>query len=70
MKGGLSPGLKAARTRRLRARRAQLVCQQLERISSRALEEHQDIIKLYTRGRNGVYERAPNDWVRLENLRS
>jgi hypothetical protein len=55
MKGGLSPGLKAARTRKLRARRAQLVCQQLERISSRALEEHQDIIKLYTRGRNGVY---------------
>jgi hypothetical protein len=55
MKGELSPGLKAARTRKLRARRAQLVCQQLERISSRVLEEHQDIIKGYIRGRNGVY---------------
>src|SRR3954467_12064789 len=55
MKGELSPGLKAARTRKLRARRTQLVCQQLELISSRVLEEHQDIIKQYTRGRNGVY---------------
>src|SRR3954463_5997996 len=37
------------------ARRAQLVCQQLENISSRVLEDYQDIIKQYIRGRNGVY---------------
>ncbi len=37
------------------AKRAQLVCQQLENISSLVLEEYQDIIRQYTRGRNGVY---------------
>ena len=37
------------------ARRAQLVCQQLENVSSLVLEEYQDIIRHYIRGRNGVY---------------
>lgn len=37
------------------ARRSQLVCQQLENISSLVLEEYQDIIRHYIRGRNGVY---------------
>jgi Restriction Enzyme Adenine Methylase Associated/GIY-YIG catalytic domain len=37
------------------AKRSQLVCQQLENISSVVLEEYQDIIKQYIRGRNGVY---------------
>jgi predicted GIY-YIG superfamily endonuclease len=37
------------------ASNSQLVCQQLENISSIVLEEYQDIIKRYTRGRNGVY---------------
>src|SRR3954452_5460717 len=37
------------------SRRAQLVCQQMENISSLVLEEYQDIIRRYIRGRNGVY---------------
>ena len=37
------------------ARRAQLVCQQMENLSSIVLEEYQDIIRRYIRGRNGVY---------------
>jgi hypothetical protein len=37
------------------ARNPQLVCQQLENVSSVVLEEYQDIIKHYIRGRNGVY---------------
>ena len=37
------------------ARRAQLVCQQLEMISSRLLEDYQGIIRDYIRRRNGVY---------------
>src|SRR5688500_14990206 len=37
------------------ARRAQLVCQQLEMISSRLLEDYQAIIREYIRRRNGVY---------------
>lgn len=37
------------------SRRAQLVCQHLENISREALEEHQDIIRQYVRGRQGVY---------------
>jgi hypothetical protein len=36
-------------------KRAQLVCQQLENVSSVVLEEYQDIIRHYIRGRNGVY---------------
>jgi hypothetical protein len=36
-------------------RRAQLVCQQLEKISREALEKYQAIIRNYTRKRNGVY---------------
>src|SRR5688572_19668833 len=36
-------------------KRSQLVCQQLENISSLVLEEYQDIIRQYSRGRNGVY---------------
>src|SRR6266550_1287317 len=37
------------------ARRSQLVCKQLENVSSVVLEEYQDIIRHYIRGRNGVY---------------
>lgn len=37
------------------SKRAQLVCQHLENISRAALEEHQDIIRQYVRGRQGVY---------------
>src|SRR3954470_17896172 len=37
------------------AKRAQLVCQQMENVSSVVLEEYQDIIRHYIRGRNGVY---------------
>jgi hypothetical protein len=47
----MTPGQKAARTKK----RAQLVCQQLENVSSVVLEEYQDIIRHYIRGRNGVY---------------
>ena len=36
-------------------RNAQLVCQHLENISRDALEEYQDIIRQYVRGRQGVY---------------
>ena len=36
-------------------RNAQLVCQHLENISRGALEEYQDIIRQYVRGRQGVY---------------
>ena len=35
--------------------RAQLVCQHLENISREALERHQEIIRQYVRGRQGVY---------------
>jgi hypothetical protein len=37
------------------AKRSALVCQQLESVSSVVLEEYQDIIRHYIRGRNGVY---------------
>ncbi|HRT04431.1 MAG TPA: GIY-YIG nuclease family protein [Kiritimatiellia bacterium] len=36
-------------------RNAQLVCQHLENISRGALEEYQDIIRQYVRGRQGIY---------------
>ena len=36
-------------------RNAQLVCQHLENISREALEEYQDIIRQYVRGRQGIY---------------
>ncbi len=36
-------------------KRSQLVCQQLENISGTAIERYKDIIREYTRGRNGVY---------------
>ena len=36
-------------------KRAQLVCQHLENISREALERHQEIIRQYVRGRQGVY---------------
>lgn len=36
-------------------KKSQLVCQHLENISVRMLEEYQDIIKNFVRGRNGVY---------------
>ena len=37
------------------AKRVPLVCQHLENISRDALERHQDIIRNYVRGRQGVY---------------
>lgn len=37
------------------ARRAQLVCQMLENIDRKALEDYQHLIRHYVRGRNGVY---------------
>lgn len=37
------------------AKRAQLVSQHLENISSEALEKYQDIVRRYVRGRQGVY---------------
>lgn len=37
------------------ARRAQLVSQHLENISSDALETYQDVIRSYVRGRQGIY---------------
>src|SRR3954447_16418562 len=37
------------------AKRSQLVCQQMENVSSVVLEEYQDIIRHYIRSRNGVY---------------
>lgn len=36
-------------------RRAQLVCQHLENISRDALEQYQEIVRHYVRGRQGVY---------------
>ncbi|MFC1735383.1 DUF2924 domain-containing protein [Candidatus Hydrogenedentota bacterium] len=36
-------------------RKSQLVCQHLENISREALEKHQDIVKEYVRGRQGIY---------------
>jgi predicted GIY-YIG superfamily endonuclease len=39
----------------MRTKRSQLVCQHLESISRKALEEHQDIIRQYVRDRQGVY---------------
>jgi len=36
-------------------KRAQLVCQHLEGISRDALEQHQEIIRQYVRGRQGIY---------------
>ena len=38
-----------------RRRRGQLVCQHLERISRSALEDYQDVIRDFVRGRHGVY---------------
>lgn len=37
------------------ARRKQLVCQHLENIARKALEEYQDIVPEYVKGRQGVY---------------
>lgn len=36
-------------------KRASLVCQHLENVSREALEEYQDIIRQYVRGREGIY---------------
>jgi len=36
-------------------RNSQLVCQHLENISRKMLEEYQDVIRSFVRGRNGVY---------------
>lgn len=45
----------AGRKDGLMSKRAQLVCQHLENISREALERHQEIIRQYVRGRQGVY---------------
>ncbi|MFQ5681917.1 MAG: GIY-YIG nuclease family protein [Candidatus Binatia bacterium] len=37
------------------AKRAQLVCQHLENISSEALDKYQDVVRSYVRGRTGIY---------------
>jgi hypothetical protein len=37
------------------AKRAQLVCQHLENISSDALDKYQDVIRSYVRSRQGIY---------------
>jgi len=36
-------------------RNSQLVCQHLENVSRKMLEEYQDVIRSFVRGRNGVY---------------
>ncbi len=36
-------------------KRAQLVSQHLENISSEALDKYQDVIRSYVRGRQGIY---------------
>lgn len=38
-----------------RKKQSNLVCEYLERISRQALEEYQDIIRKYVRGRHGIY---------------
>ena len=43
------------------ARRLQLVCQQLENVSRDALAKYQDIVRLYIRGRNGIYALYKDD---------
>jgi hypothetical protein len=44
-----------------RRKREQLVCQMLERLGAKALEEHQGIIRRYVRGRHGVYALYRNE---------
>lgn len=44
-----------------RRRGKQLVCQMLERLDSKALEDYQHIIRRYTRDRDGVYVLYRND---------
>lgn len=39
----------------MKSRRGQLVCQHLENISRRALEQYQGILREYVKGRHGVY---------------
>jgi predicted GIY-YIG superfamily endonuclease len=39
----------------MKRKRAQLVCQHLENVSRSVLEEYQDIVRQYVRGRHGVY---------------
>ncbi len=39
----------------MKSRKGQLVCQHLENISRKALENYQNIIKEYVKGRHGVY---------------
>ena len=39
----------------MKSRKGQLVCQHLENISRKALENYQKIIKEYVKGRHGVY---------------
>jgi hypothetical protein len=43
------------------AKRSPLVCQHLENISRKALEQYQDIIRRYVRNRHGVYARYRRD---------
>ena len=44
-----------AKGHRMAKKSSQLVCQHLENISRKMLEEYQDIIRGFVRGRNGVY---------------
>ncbi len=43
------------RSRNMKCRKGQLVCQHLENISRKALERYLDVIKDYVRGRHGIY---------------
>ena len=36
-------------------KQSQLVCQHLENVSPRMLEEYRDVIRDFVRGRNGIY---------------
>lgn len=52
------------------AKRSPLVCQHLENISRDALEKHQDIIRNYVRGRQGVYALYRDDRLYYVGLAS
>lgn len=52
------------------AKRSPLVCQHLENISREALEQHQDIIRQYVRGRQGVYALYKGDRLYYVGLAS
>lgn len=45
----------------MRRKREHLVCQHLERISRKALENFQDVLKKSLQGRQGIYALYRND---------